>query len=76
MERKWLKDLRKEKGLTLKELGQRVGHSESYLFHLENGTRKGKGLTVELICRIATATGALAYDLLQAEQAWLKEARG
>ncbi len=76
MERKWLKDLRKEKGLTCKALGAAMGLSECYVFNIEEGTRKCDGLTVEQICKIAVATGALAYDLLQAEQAWLKEARG
>lgn len=75
MVRKWLVDLRKEKGLTCRELGERIGVSEVYMFNLEHGTRCAKGMKVSHICKIAEATGSLAIDLLQAEIDWTKEAR-
>lgn len=40
--RKWLKDRRTEKGLTMKELGAELGVSESYYCAIENGSRKAE----------------------------------
>ena len=71
--RRWLFDLRKSKGLTARELGQRVGVSESYMLNIEHGTRARRGLDVATICKIAEATGELAFDLLNAEMAYLKK---
>lgn len=40
--RKWLKDRRTEKGLTMKELGAKLGVSESYYCAIESGSRKAE----------------------------------
>lgn len=37
---KYLKDARKNKGMTLESLGDRIGLSKSYLSHIENGRRE------------------------------------
>lgn len=73
MERAWMKSLRKEKGLTLKKLGEAVGLSECYLYNIEEGTRKCRGMDTGLICKIAEATGAKPQKLLQAEMDWIVE---
>lgn len=74
MERRWLKSLRKEKGLTLLELGERIGLSESNLSNIEAGRRKAGGLDVATLTKIATATGTRVSKLLDAETRWIKEA--
>lgn len=38
--RDWLRALRKEKGLTMKELGGKLGISESYYCAIESGDRQ------------------------------------
>lgn len=40
--RKWLKDLRIEKGLTMKDMGDSLHISESYYCAIENGDRQRK----------------------------------
>lgn len=73
MVRQWLKDLRKEKGLTFKELAERVGCSEIYVVSIQQGTRKRHGLDTGFVCKIAEATGTDAMKLLRAEMAWCEE---
>ena len=38
--REWLRTLRNEKGFTMKEMGKRLGISESYYCAIENGDRQ------------------------------------
>ena len=38
--RKWLRDLRNEKGFTMKDMGDKLGISESYYCAIENGERQ------------------------------------
>ena len=40
--RDWLKQKREEKGFTMKQMGEKLGISESYYFAIENGTRQKK----------------------------------
>ena len=40
--RKWLKEHRIRKGMTMKELGAELGVSESYYCAIENGSRKAE----------------------------------
>lgn len=54
-------NLRLDKGLSLKELGEKVGCAESMMFHIERGSRK---LTVERAIKIADALGVKVVDLL------------
>lgn len=74
MVRKWLVDLRKEKGLTCKELGAKIGVSESYVFNLEQGARAQKGIRPLMVAQIAEAVGVSPMPLLQAEVEYLKDA--
>ena len=65
--RKWLKERRANKGMTMKELGEELGVSESYYCAIENGSRKAElslpmakklseifGITVDEISRLET----------------------
>ena len=73
MERVWMKELRKEKGLTLKKLGEAVGLSECYLFRIEQGERKLDGMDTALLCKMAAALKEKPMKLLRAEMAWCEE---
>ncbi len=40
--REWLRDLRNQKGLTMKNIAEKLGISESYYCAIENGERQKK----------------------------------
>ncbi len=52
--RKWLKDIRTEKGLTTYEVATSAGISQSLYSSIENGNR---GVTVQKAKQIAAALG-------------------
>lgn len=64
--RVWLHDLRHEKGLTLRELGERLGISEGYMSFIEAGSKK-KRMDIRTLALIADATGASLYELVTKE---------
>ena len=52
-----LKEIRKEKGMTLEELAQQCGVSAGYLCHLENGSRAHPSIEVmEKIAKVLNKT--------------------
>lgn len=51
--RKWLKDLRVGKGYTMRDMGQKLGISESYYCSIEGGGRQKK-LDLVTASRLAT----------------------
>ena len=59
-----LRHLRRERGLTLDALGEKVGKAASYLSLIENGRREAK---LSLIEALAGALDVSAADLLAAE---------
>lgn len=75
MERSYMKDLRREKGMTCAELAAKVGLSECHIVNIENGKRKTRGLDMELLLRLADALRAKPVKLLQSEIDWLREVR-
>lgn len=70
--REWLKKARSEKGLTMKEMANKLGISESYYSLIENGERQKKmdlllmsGLSAALnipIAKIAKAESEAIYQ--------------
>lgn len=79
--RDWLYELRNSKGMTLKQMGEKLGISESYYQQVEQGKRQ-KNMDIALITRIASATGKrekvivdmeLAYRRLQEERTTAKD---
>lgn len=50
-----MKEIRKERGMTLEELSQKTGISVGYLSHLERGTRDNP--TICIMDKIAYALG-------------------
>ena len=64
--RDWLKALRESKGLTMKELGAKLGVSESYYCAIENGTRK-KDLNLTLVSGLSAALDVSVSDIVAME---------
>lgn len=65
--REWLKKLRTERGLTMKEMGEKLGISESYYCTIESGDRQ-KRMDLKLASGIAEIFGisvdqVVAFDL-------------
>lgn len=56
-----IKEWRKTRGLTLKQLAERIGTSNQQISHLENGRRR---LSLEWMQRLAKALDCLPSDLL------------
>lgn len=66
--REWLKNLRKEKGYTMKTLGGMIGVSESYYCAIENGSRKGK-MDLTLVANLSDALGIPVETVIEHELA-------
>lgn len=64
--RDWLKAVRTEKHLTMKDMGKKLGISESYYCAIENGTRQKK-MDVTLIAALACVFEVSVSDIVQAE---------
>lgn len=65
--REWLKKLRTDNGLTMREMGEKLGISESYYCTIESGDRQ-KRMNLKLASGIANVFGisvdqVVAYDL-------------
>ena len=65
--REWLKKLRTDNGLTMREMGEKLGISESYYCTIESGDRQ-KRMDLKLASGIAKVFGisvdqVVAYDL-------------
>jgi len=64
--REWLKNLRVEKGFTMKQLGDKLGISESYYCSIENGTRQRK-MDVMLISGLSVALNTPISEIVRLE---------
>lgn len=73
--REWMKKLRKEKGVTLATLSKATGLSVCYLYNIEMGWRKCKGLDAAQIEAFARALGVPPRTVYCAESEWLKEVK-
>ena len=67
--RDWLREARLEKGMTMKELGEKVGLSESYYCYIEKGQRQ-RNLELDLAGRLSRELGLSLKQILQEEDAW------
>ena len=68
--REWLKTLREQKGLTMKELSEKLSISESYYCAVENGNRQKK-MDLFFICEIARALEVSVETVVQLEREYL-----
>ena len=65
--RHWLVDLRNSLGLTLKEMGEKLGISESYYLMIEQGKRQ-KRMDISMVSRIAAVTGKSEAEIIELEK--------
>lgn len=70
--REWLKIRRKEMGFTMKELGARLGISESYYCAIENGGRKEQ-LSLTMIASLAEILEVPVEIVLEHEMERIKQ---
>lgn len=66
--REWLKNLRIEKGLTMRDMGEKLCISESYYSMIESGDRQKK-MDLTVISGIATIFGLPIAQVIELEQA-------
>lgn len=64
--RDWLKNLRSEKKMTMKEVGKHLGISESYYCAIENGERQKK-MDMMVVSGLASAFGVSVADIARLE---------
>lgn len=64
--REWLRNLRIEKKYTQKELGAKLGISESYYCAIENGDRQ-KNMDMLLVSGLSTALGVSVSKIVKLE---------
>ena len=68
--RKWLKELRNSRGMTQREMAQKMGITEAYYALIENGQRQKK-MDVTILAGIAKATGTSVGRVAVKELAYL-----
>ena len=64
--REWLKTMRIEQGFTMKEMGKRLGISESYYCAIENGERQ-KRMDLMLCHQLAAIFGKPVAEISEKE---------
>ena len=64
--RLWLKNARTEKGLTMKEMGAKLGISESYYCSIESGVRQKK-MDMTLAAALSNVLGISVADIVKYE---------
>ena len=72
--REWLKNSRSDKGMTMKELGKKLGVSESYYCSIEAGTRQKK-MDITLISGLAVALDLPVAEIVKMESSYLDSIR-
>lgn len=65
--RDWLKTARNNAGLTMKQLGEKIGISESYYCSIENGTRKQK-MDILLVSGLSAALNIPVEQIAELER--------
>lgn len=65
--REWLRNSRNEKGLTMKELGAKLGISESYYCAIESGVRQ-KDMDLTLVAALSAALDISVADIITYER--------
>ncbi len=64
--REWLKTARESKGLTMKQLGEKLGISESYYCSIENGDRQKK-MDIVLVSGLSSALDIPVAEIARIE---------
>lgn len=69
--REWLKNSRKEKGITMSELARKFDISESYYCLIENGERQ-KRMDISLLAKLADTLNIPIAEIVALEEKWKK----
>lgn len=69
--REWLKNSRKEKGITMSELARKLDISESYYCLIENGERQ-KRMDISLLAKLADTLNIPIAEIVALEEKWKK----
>ena len=64
--RGWLKEARTEKGLSMKQMGEKLDVSESYYSLIESGQRQ-KTMDITLVSKISSALGVSVAEIVRLE---------
>ena len=64
--REWLRNSRTEKGLTMKDMGTKLGISESYYCSIETGTRQKK-MDLTLVAGLSVVLGIPVAEIVRYE---------
>ena len=72
--REWLKNLRTEKKMTMKEMGAKLGISESYYCTIENGERQ-KRMDMMVVSGIAYALDIPVAEIVRLECQYIESLR-
>ncbi len=64
--REWLKEKRLERGLTMAQLAEKIGITESYYSYIEAGERQKK-MDITLAIKLSTALDMPFLDVLERE---------
>lgn len=67
--REWLRKLRNEKELTMKDMGEKLGISESYYCAIENGDRQKK-MDMMIASGLATIFEISVLSIVTYEEQW------
>lgn len=67
--REWLRSLRMERGITMKDMGKRLGISESYYCAIENGDRQ-RNMDMLIASGISTIFDVPVSEVVAKDQAW------
>lgn len=70
--RDWLSEVRSNLGLTLAQMGERLGISESYYLMIEQGKRQRK-MDVALITKLSDVSGLSLDEIVKREEVWSKK---
>lgn len=65
--REWLKEKREERGLTMKDMAEKLGISESYYCLVESGDRQKK-MDIMLVSGLSAALKIKVADIVKLEQ--------
>lgn len=69
--REWLRSLRTAKNMTMKEIGEKLGISESYYCAIENGERQ-KRMDMMVVSGLAAAFDVPVADIVRMECEYTK----
>lgn len=70
--REYLRDLRKERGLSQDEISKRMGMTQSFYSMIETGERV-ELMTIEMAIKLANVLGIESVDLILREMKWERE---